>query len=68
MNWSKLSMADRARYIKLAIQSGITDLNSIHDVYNTYAKGGHIYDGSTEATQQMNIDEEGHKLAILLQH
>ena len=38
--WNKLSMKDRAAYIKLGIDSGITDLATIRDTYNKYAEGG----------------------------
>ena len=40
MKWSDLSMAERAKYIKLGIQSGITDLSIIRGTYNKLAKGG----------------------------
>lgn len=36
MNWKNLSVQDRANYIKLGVQNGITDLNSIIDSYNQY--------------------------------
>ena len=38
--WDKLSMADRAKYIKLAVQNGITSLGDIREAYNKYAEGG----------------------------
>ena len=38
--WNKLSMADRAAYIKLGIDNGITDLATIRDTYNKFAEGG----------------------------
>lgn len=40
MKWSDLSMAERAKYIKLGIQSGITDLSTIRGTYNKLDKGG----------------------------
>lgn len=43
MNWSDLSMKDRASYIKLRIENGITDLGTIREVYNKFAKGGPHY-------------------------
>ena len=33
-------MKDKAKYIKLAVDSGITDLNIIRDTYNKYQDGG----------------------------
>lgn len=38
--WNKLSMADRAKYIQLGVQNGITSLDVIRDTYNSYAEGG----------------------------
>ena len=38
--WDKLSMADRAKYIKLAVENGVTDLAEIRNTYNSYAEGG----------------------------
>lgn len=42
MSWDKLSMADRAAYIKLGVENGITDLNTIRSIYNKYAEGGDL--------------------------
>lgn len=40
MSWNDLSMADRAAYIKIELDNGITNLKIIRDTYNRYAKGG----------------------------
>lgn len=40
--WNKLSMKDRAEYIKLGVVNGITDLSIIRDTYNKYAEGGEL--------------------------
>lgn len=40
--WDKLSMYDRAKLIKLGVDSGITDLDTIKKTYNTFAEGGDI--------------------------
>lgn len=40
MAWNELSLSDRARMIQLAVKSGITDLSTIQEVYNTFAEGG----------------------------
>lgn len=42
MRWDDLNMGDKSRMIKLAVDSGITDLRTIRDVYNSYADGGVI--------------------------
>lgn len=41
-NWNKLSMKDKAKYIKLALDSGITNLQTIRDTYNRFDKGGSL--------------------------
>lgn len=35
--WNKLSISDKADYIKLAVKSGIKDLKTIRSIYNQYA-------------------------------
>lgn len=40
MAWSDLTLSDKARMMKLAVSSGITDLRTIEEVYNKYAEGG----------------------------
>lgn len=40
MSWNNLSMRDRAAYIKLGINNGITDLNTIREIYNKFEEGG----------------------------
>lgn len=42
MSWNDLSMKDRASYIKLGIENGITDLGTIRGIYNKFADGGPI--------------------------
>lgn len=42
MRWDDLNMADKSRMMQLAINSGITDLRTIREVYNSYAEGGNI--------------------------
>ena len=45
--WNDLGLIDKARMIQLAVKSGITDLRTIEEVYNTYTSGGkiHSFDG-----------------------
>lgn len=54
--WNKLSMKDRAAYIKLGIDSGITDLATIRDTYNKYAEGGYVREKNDNP---IAFDEEG---------
>lgn len=41
--WNDLGLIDKARMMQLAVKSGITDLRTIEEVYNTYASGGKIH-------------------------
>lgn len=46
MAWNDLTLSDKARMIQLAVNSGITDLRTIQEVYNKYATGGQKEDKS----------------------
>jgi hypothetical protein len=39
-SWNELSMAEKADVMKLAVEGGVYDLNSIRSGYNEYARGG----------------------------
>lgn len=43
-------MADRAKYIQLGVQNGVTSLSDIIDTYNSYAKGGRVNTRAGEQT------------------
>lgn len=63
MKWDDLNMADKARMMQLAISSGITDLRTIRDVYNSYADGGDTKeppkgDAATLNSPRYNADKE----------
>ena len=53
MRWDDLNMGDKSRMIKLAVDSGITDLRTIRDVYNSYAEGGGL-DENQELIDRIN--------------
>lgn len=38
--WDQLSMNERAQFIKLGLQHGLSDLKDIRDTYNLYSNGG----------------------------
>lgn len=40
--YQDLKLSDRARVIEMAVRSGITDLDTIEEVYNTFAEGGDL--------------------------
>lgn len=42
-SWNELSMAEKADIMKLAIEGGVYDLDSIRSGYNEYANGGSIH-------------------------
>lgn len=42
--WEELPLANRAQYMKLAVQNGYRDIRSIREAYNIYAEGGPIDD------------------------
>lgn len=50
MSWDKLSMADRAKYIKSGVSNGITDLSVIRDTYNKFAEGGQVQRNDIDGT------------------
>lgn len=61
MNWNDLSMKDRASYIKLMVENGIYNLNSIRTIYNSFAGGGPIKATRTTPTlkkKSWETDEE----------
>lgn len=41
MNWNKLSLKDKADYIKESVNNGIYNLSDIRNRYNMYAEGGY---------------------------
>ena len=57
--WDKLSMRERAQFIKLGLQHGLSDLKDIKDTYNLYSSGGdltHKYDGEeVEESSTLNL-------------
>lgn len=59
--WDKLSMSDRAKYIQLAVQNGVTDLSKIKSTYNTYSEGKDIYSAGrqVDAIYNASIRDEG---------
>lgn len=61
MSWDKLSMADRANYIKLAVQNGVSNLSHIKAVYNQYAEGSDSSAGDFNTTlkQEARVNKFG---------
>lgn len=57
--WNELSMAERVPYIKMALDSGITDLGLVSDRYNSYAKGGYLeWKRAIKAYKGIDIDND----------
>lgn len=59
MTWDKLSMKDRAAYIKLAVENGISDLNTIRSTYEDWkTKAAQIKD--LQPDEDATYDYEGY--------
>ena len=41
--WEELPIADRAQYMRRAVQNGYRDIRSIREAYNIYAEGGNLF-------------------------
>lgn len=52
-------MADKAKYIQMAVASGITDLSGIHEAYETYANGEHLDGMNIDSPSTYNVYAEG---------
>lgn len=66
--WKDLTLSDKARMIQLAVKSGITDLNTIHQVYNTFANGGNL-DGDPPYSVRGKVgDLEGKSLHYIIEN
>ena len=53
--WDKLSMNERAQFIRLGLQQGLSNLKDIRDTYNLYKAGGylgHWKDGTQQKESQ----------------
>lgn len=58
--WEELPIADRAQYMRVAVQNGYRDIRSIREAYNRYDDGGEILDfnvATLSAKQKSNMDE-----------
>lgn len=60
MEWNKLSITERAKYIKNAVKKGVTDLETIKNSYREYDDGGNLYSAGNlvNAIYDASIDEE----------
>ena len=45
--WEELPIADRAQYMRVAVQNGYRDIRSIREAYNRYAEGGDVINEGT---------------------
>lgn len=61
MSWNNLSMKDKASYIRMGVENGITDLDIVREVYNKFADGGPIKksykDFSTRLSKAWNNED-----------
>ena len=53
--WEELPIADRAQYMRVAVQNGYRDIRSIREAYNRYAEGGNLFEigGSKGQTKKV---------------
>lgn len=61
--WKDLSMAEKAKFMRVALDNGIEDLNSIHKAYNKFAEGGSTdggnpYSGLDVQTPNLGIQKD----------
>lgn len=56
MEWSKLSMPERAEYIRLGVLNGVTSLDAIRETYNSYAGGGDLESSSKRKKPMSDFD------------
>lgn len=59
--WDKLSIAEKAKMMEVAINNGIYNLNDIRQKYNEYAEGGGISDEQYYSTMERVADENYQK-------
>lgn len=52
--WNKLSIKDKARVMKLAVESGLTNLDKIKEAYNKFAEGGETQLPEVVVTPRVN--------------
>lgn len=55
MAWENLPMRDRATIIKLGVQSGLRDINSIKETYNKFADGGKVSNDNTRVANKQLV-------------
>lgn len=63
-----LKLSDRARVIEMAVKSGITDLDTIEQVYNTFAEGGDLGNGNSEGKETTERRKVGDHYLTLEQY
>ena len=56
--WEELPLADRAKYMQLAVKNGYRDIQTIREAYNEYATGGEIKENGNAGK---GTPEEGKK-------
>jgi hypothetical protein len=60
--WSKLSMKDRANVMRLFLDKGISDLDTMRREYNIFAEGGDTNYSYTKPLNNVFLDDEGNLL------
>lgn len=55
MAWENLPMRDKATIIRLGVQSGLRDINSIKETYNKFADGGRVSNDNTRVVNKQLV-------------
>ena len=53
--WEELPIADRAQYMRVAVQNGYRDIRSIREAYNRYAEGGNLFEIGGKKKQNKKV-------------
>lgn len=56
--WEELPIADRAKYMEIAVKNGYRDIRSIREAYNQYAKGGPKEKMDKEEEKELSLLEK----------
>lgn len=57
--WDKLSMKEKADYIKVGVKNGLTNIDDISNAYNNFADGGAI---NNKTDQETSIQSNNYKV------
>ena len=62
--WDRLSLAEKAEMMKVAVNNGYTNLKDIRDKYNEFAEGGGISDEEYYSTMEKVAEDNYQKWGL----